>query len=39
MKVNYEIIDFLLQKGANLCQVSLDDKTCQDFLEEHCNRS
>jgi hypothetical protein len=36
--LNYEIIEYLLDKGASLRQLTLNDKSCQDLLETHCNK-
>lgn len=38
IKLNYEIVKFLLDQGADVCQLTLDDKTCEDLLENHCNK-
>lgn len=36
--LNYRIIKFLLEKGADLNQKTLKDLTARDLLENHCNK-
>lgn len=37
-ELNYEIIRFLLQKGANPNQLTLQDKTVYELMATHCNK-
>ena len=37
-QLNYDIIKFLLEKGADFNQLTLNDKSCQQLLETHCNK-
>ena len=37
-KLNKDIISFLLSHGADPRQTTLDDKTCMDLVEKHCNQ-
>lgn len=37
-QLNYDIIKFILEKGADFKQLTLSDKSCQQLLETHCNK-
>jgi hypothetical protein len=37
-QLNYDIIRYLLEKGADYKQLTLGDKSCEELLEGHCNR-
>lgn len=37
-QLNFDIIRFLLEKGANFRQLTLGDRSCEQLLEHHCNR-
>ena len=36
--LNYRIIKFLLEKGADVKQKTLKDQSCFDLIESHCNK-
>lgn len=36
--MNYRIIKFLLEKGADVNQKTLKDQRARDLLEGHCNK-
>lgn len=38
IQINYDIISFLLEKGANINQLTLADKNCFDLCQTHCNK-
>ena len=37
-QLNRDIVRFLLEKGADSHQLTLNDKSCEDLLEHHCNK-
>ncbi len=37
-ELNYRIIKFLLEKGADMNQKTLKDQTTEDLIEGHCNK-
>lgn len=37
-ELNYRIVKFLLEKGADVNQKTLKDQTAQDLLDGHCNK-
>ena len=37
-QLNYEIIKFLLEKGADSKQLTLNDKSCEELLVNNCNK-
>ena len=37
-QLNRDIIVFLLNKGADCTQLTLKDKSCEDLLQNHCNK-
>ena len=37
-QLNYDIVRFLLEHGADPRQLTLDDRSCEDLLRHHCNR-
>ena len=37
-QLNKDIIGFLLEKGADCNQLTLKDKSCDELLENHCNK-
>lgn len=37
-QLNYDIIKYLLEKGADHRQLTLGDKSCEELLENHCNK-
>lgn len=36
--LNFQIIRFLLEKGANYKQLTLTNKSCEELLKQHCNK-
>lgn len=37
-QLNYDIIKFLLDKGADSRQLTLSDNSCEELLKTHCNK-
>jgi hypothetical protein len=37
-QLNYDIIRYLLEKGADYRQLTLSDRSCEELLESHCNK-
>lgn len=37
-QLNFDIVKFLLEMGANVDQLTLADQTCEDVIHNHCNK-
>lgn len=37
-QLNYQIIQFLINRGADIAQKTLKDQTATDLLASHCNK-
>ena len=38
-QLNFDIIKYLLEKGADHRQLTLGDRSCEELLENHCNKA